>query len=215
MSATEKLVNEASGSTDEARSCAEGAAVIAGYTGRGRKPASESRAAEIRTKLIAWKNGPEQQRVSLRTLALELGTSHQLLSSYVRGLNKWQAKDYKRRAEAIRNLAWSENRCLMPWEESQAAALDRAAFQCMIESALTYALKRYEAEFRENKVGKVTKSKLKLVRMLAQKGFPGAEKLLRKYQINLPSKPMGKVKSFRSDGTKAGNSAKTRAHAVA
>jgi hypothetical protein len=185
-----------------------------GSNGRGRKLASESRSVEIRTRLVAWKNTPEQQRVSLRMLAAELGTSHQLLGSYLKGLNKWQAKDYKRRAEAIRNLAWRENRCLMPWEESQAEALDRAAFQCMIESALTYALRRYEAEFRENKVGKVTQNKLKLVKMLAQKGFPGAEKLLRKYQINLPLKPVGTVKSFRRDEGKAGNSAKTHAHAL-
>jgi hypothetical protein len=126
----------------------------------GRKPASESRAVEICSKLLAWKQTPELQRISLRTLAVELGTSHQLLGSYLRGLNKWEAKDYKCRAQEIRNLAWAEKRRLTPWEESRAEAFDRAAFQCMIESALTHALKRYEAELRGSKSGSLTRNAL-------------------------------------------------------
>ena len=141
---------------------------------RGRRVTSQSRAAEIRSKLLAWKQTPELQRISLRSLAVELGTSHQLLGSYLRSLNKWQAKDYKRRAEEIRNLAWAENRRLTPWEESRAEALDRAAFQCMIESALTHALRRFEKELFE---GKCRAGSLKLVTMLARRGFQA----LRKY----------------------------------
>lgn len=177
----------------------------------GRKTASESRAAAIRARLIAWKALPEQQRISLRALAVEFGTSHQLLGSYLRSLNKWQAKDYKCRAEEIRNLARAENRRLTPWEESRAEALDRAAFQCMIECALTHALRRYEKELRE---GKGRAGNLKLVRMLAQRGFPGAQKVLQKYKFNLPPKQIGNAKSFRRDRSKAGNSAKILPHAI-
>jgi hypothetical protein len=36
---------------------------------RGRKLISESRAAEIRAKLAAWRQTPEPQRISLRALA--------------------------------------------------------------------------------------------------------------------------------------------------
>ncbi len=45
---------------------------------RGRKPTSESRAAEIRARLMEWKHTPESFRSSLRTLAAEMGTSHWL-----------------------------------------------------------------------------------------------------------------------------------------
>lgn len=115
----------------------------------GRKPSSESRSAEIRQRLLEWKQTPEWQRISLRELAVELGTSHQLLSVYLKGLNNWQERDYERRAEAIRNLAKAENRYLTPWEESQAKALEGAAFRCMVESLLASALKRYSTELRE------------------------------------------------------------------
>ena len=156
---------------------------------RGRKPARQSRAAEIRAKLLAWKQTPESQRSSLRALAAKLGTSHQLLSVYLKGLDNWQKKDYQRSAVTIRNLAKAENRLMTPWEQSQVATLERAAFQCLISSALTSALKRYEQELGK-KAGGLTRTELKLVKMLAQRGFPMAQKLLQKHQINLPPKPI-------------------------
>ena len=55
---------------------------------RGGKPAGETRATAIRARLFAWKQTPESQRVSLRKLAVELGTSHQLLAFYLRGLDE-------------------------------------------------------------------------------------------------------------------------------
>src|SRR5258708_4296467 len=94
---------------------------------RGRKPADESRARILRSRLVVWKQTPESQRVSLRTLAAELGTSHQLLAFYLRGLDEWQRKDYERRAEDIRDRANAENRSITSWEESQVKALERAA----------------------------------------------------------------------------------------
>jgi|SRR5579863_968498 len=45
---------------------------------RGRKPAYESRAAEFRQRLMVWKGTAESSRPSLRALAVELGTSHQI-----------------------------------------------------------------------------------------------------------------------------------------
>ena len=59
---------------------------------RGRKPTAQSHAAEIRGKLAAWKQTPESVRPSLRVLARQIGTSHQLLSHYLQGWDKWQAK---------------------------------------------------------------------------------------------------------------------------
>lgn len=50
---------------------------------RGRKPIYESRAAEFRRVLTAWKTAPPSLRPSLRKLARELNTSHQLLEYYL------------------------------------------------------------------------------------------------------------------------------------
>lgn len=51
---------------------------------RGRKPKWESRALEFYGRLARWKQSPESSRPSLRALARELGTSHQLLSHYLK-----------------------------------------------------------------------------------------------------------------------------------
>lgn len=85
---------------------------------RGRKPIYESRAAEFRQRLVVWKQTPESLRPSLRALARELGTSHQLLQHYLDGLDEWQARDrYLRakesaleKAKQIRACAAAENR---------------------------------------------------------------------------------------------------------
>lgn len=85
---------------------------------RGRKPIYESRAAEFRQRLVVWKQTPESLRPSLRGLARELGTSHQLLQHYLNGLEEWEARDrYQKakeravkRAEEIRARAAAENR---------------------------------------------------------------------------------------------------------
>lgn len=68
---------------------------------RGRRFASESQATEIRARLVAWKQSPEPH-ISLRELAAEIGTSHQLLSYYLEGLEDWQLKE--RRLECTRNV---------------------------------------------------------------------------------------------------------------
>jgi hypothetical protein len=54
---------------------------------RGRKQANQPRAKEFRLRLRKWKETPEARRVSLRALAAKLGTSHQLLSFYLRHLD--------------------------------------------------------------------------------------------------------------------------------
>lgn len=57
---------------------------------RGRKPKQESRAEELRQRLIMWNQASVRSRPSLRALAAELGTSHQLLKHYLDGLEKWK-----------------------------------------------------------------------------------------------------------------------------
>ena len=77
---------------------------------KGRKPKAESHAAEIRAKLAAWKQTPEYLRPSLRDLARQMGTSHQLLAHYLRRLEKWQAKECEDKARRLRARAEAENR---------------------------------------------------------------------------------------------------------
>ena len=146
---------------------------------RGRKPIGDSQANAIRMRLVSWRQTPDTSRISLRALASELGTSHQLLSFYLRGLDKWQTEEYMRRANAFRDLADAENRRMTPWEESQAVALERAAFRCMIDDALIPTIKQLTAV---NQAGTLSKQTLKVVVLLARRGVPIAQKILEKHQ---------------------------------
>jgi len=98
---------------------------------RGRKPAGQSRAEETRTKLLAWRQTPEAQRISLRALASELGASHQLLSFHLRRLDAWQMKEYRKREQEIRSRVIAERRSITPEEEMRCAAYARASFMSM------------------------------------------------------------------------------------
>lgn len=66
--------------------------VVATKPMRGRKLKRESRAAEFRQKLIDWKQTTESLRPSLRALASELATSHQLLSWYLARYEEWRPR---------------------------------------------------------------------------------------------------------------------------
>jgi hypothetical protein len=148
---------------------------------RGRKPNRESRSTEFRRRLIAWKQIPESHRPSLRTLACELGTSHQLLSHLLVGLEKWREeeryREAKNRCKEIRSRAEAENRPLTPSEEEQIRASDRASTRALIDSIL---LNQIENIKREAKRGRLNRLQFKMVKIFAKQGFPGAEELLLK-----------------------------------
>jgi hypothetical protein len=173
----------------------------------GRKPAVQSRAAEICTKLLAWRQTRESQRISLRALAAEIGTSHQLLSFYLKRLDKWRAKQYERKAEEIRVRAEAENRPMTQGEEVQMDAYERASFHSMLDSLLAAALRQIQVEA---KAGRLSKGQIKRVSLLAQRGYPMAQKILQEHskrmnhqsrvkigENNLPMIPPGAAKSFR------------------
>ncbi len=103
---------------------------------RGRKRVKESRAAEIRARLVQWRQIPEPQRISLRALAAEIGTSHQMLSFYLRGLDRWQASEYQRQAKAICDRADAENRSMSGSEMEQGLACQQAASRCLPKKRL-------------------------------------------------------------------------------
>jgi len=170
---------------------------------RGRKPRLESRAEEFRQRLNAWKRMPESSRSSLRALARELGTTHQLLGHYLKGWDKWQGKEYQRRANEIRARSEAEDRTMTQWEEAQAAACNRAALNSMIASAVDSALDNMVR--RVKAADSLSKGETRIIKLLAQKGFPTAHKILevlfRKQGVetknNLPLAHAGAAKSFR------------------
>jgi len=112
---------------------------------RGRRPAKESHADSYRARLVTWRQIPEEQRPSLRALAGELGTTHQLLNSYLKGLSKWQQQEYHRKAQVIRDKGWGMTYA----EEQQMLAYDRAALQVIVDDALEPIFQRLET--RENR----------------------------------------------------------------
>src|SRR5215469_779122 len=93
---------------------------------RGRKSKQDSRSDEIRARLVGWKQTPNSMRPSLRSLARELGTSHQLLSHYLERLHVFQSQEYFGRSKEIHARAEVEGRPLTPLEEQQANAYGQA-----------------------------------------------------------------------------------------
>ena len=152
---------------------------------RGRKPVSESRATELRQRLILWQQTQESLRPSLRALAHELRTSHALLQHYLSKLAKWQAKENWRRAREIRTGAEVEGRTMTPWEEQQYRVLDRRALRLFIEGSFENSVKHYEQEIEGCiKDGKMpTAGYTKLLRTIASmRGGPAADRAAQRAQ---------------------------------
>jgi hypothetical protein len=132
-----------------------------------------------------------------------MGTSHQLLSFYLRRWDKWQEKEYRRKANNIRARAESENRPLTQWEQSQADAYQREAFQAMLTRVLDSGLKKMLMRLMTGDV--LSKPELRFVNLAARKGFPVAHKVLamcgqnrpKNQKNNLPLRYSRVAKSFR------------------
>jgi len=184
---------------------------------QGRKRASESRAAEFCERLAARNHTPKPQRISLRALARELGTSHQLLSHYLAHLEKWQAQEYRRRAKEIRARAEEETR---PWIVAemlrQSQALEKAAFQSMLNAMLDRTFRQLERSARR---GELPRGAVRMLRVFANRGYRNAREILeglgtgKTPRNNLPSASSRARKSFGCEQGIAGNSSKLRPHA--
>jgi hypothetical protein len=148
---------------------------------RGRKPKLESRSPEFRQTLIGWKQIPESVRPSLRALARELGTSHQLLKHYLDGLEKWRYKERYRKAteesDQIVARAMVEGRPMTQWEEQRLNACTIAAIRADAGSLLLDELAKLKQEARR---GPLHPAQFKMVKSFARQGFPGAQELLQK-----------------------------------
>ena len=144
---------------------------------RGRKPKQESRGTEICTRLTEWKRLPKSERQSLRSLACELNTSHQLLGHYLKQWHKWEAKQCWRRARAIRAQADAEGRRIRPWEEQQAVSWDREAIRVMLMPTL---VKEFERIKQDAERGPLHPAEFKILKIYAREGFAGAQELTEK-----------------------------------
>jgi transcriptional regulator with XRE-family HTH domain len=122
----------------------------------GRKPKLDSRAEEFRKRLIHWKESSELSRPSLRALARELGTSHQLLTHYLSGLELVSRNTNLERLRAtakaknVTLTAASERRYLR-WlrkiEEDQARGAAKAGRWAYKRAALLDTLKAQSLNF--------------------------------------------------------------------
>jgi hypothetical protein len=123
---------------------------------------------------MAWKQTPAALRPSLRELACELGTSHQLLTYYLAGLEEWQRQEGYRRANRevgeIRARAASENRGLERWEVRKLVA----ALWIPQRDKIMEEIKR------EAQRGPLDHWQFKTLKMFARYSVPGARELLQK-----------------------------------
>ena len=135
----------------------------------GRKTKQESRSTEFRQTLIAWRQIPAAARLSLRALARQHGTSHQLLQHYLDGLEEWKWQERCRKAkeesEEICARAKAEGREMTRWECVR-AIVDPALLDTLVQ--VRQAAKR----------GPLHRAELQIVKLLAKQGFPGAQEVL-------------------------------------
>ena len=137
---------------------------------QGRKPASESRAAEFHQRLMAWKQAPELSRPSLRALAGELGTSHQMLAYYLDGLDRWQAEE---QAKRVRARAKAEGR-------------EMTLRECCDAIITPGFFRQIEKLRREAKRGPLNHWQIKMLKLFAKQGFLGAKEILEKCRQMTP-----------------------------
>jgi hypothetical protein len=143
---------------------------------RGRKRAQESRSTELRRALLRWNQSLESSRPSLRLLARELGTSHQLLGFHLKNLHKWQSKEYLRQAKEIRAHANAEDRALTQQEEQQFYAYNRAAMRVTVRPMLLETIKRMKQDSERRPL---CRQEIKALKVLARQ-FPEAQEVLQK-----------------------------------
>jgi hypothetical protein len=117
---------------------------------------------------------PQFSRPSLRALARELGTSHQLLSFYVKSLHRWQSKEYWRQAREIRARANAEGRALTQQEEQRFYAYNRAATRATVGPMLLETIERMK---KDSEGRPLYRQEIKALKILACQ-FPEAHEVL-------------------------------------
>jgi hypothetical protein len=142
---------------------------------RGRKKKQESRAQEIRARLLVWKQSPESLRPSLRALARELGTSHQLVHHYLDGLEEWECKERYERAKEKAERQAAEIRARVEAEGREMTM--REAIDVILTPGLHDRIERIRQEARR---GPLHPGQFKILKLWAKQGFPAAVEVLQK-----------------------------------
>jgi hypothetical protein len=142
---------------------------------KGRKKRQESRAQEIRERLLVWKQSPETLRPSLRALARELNTSHQLLQHYLDGLEEWECRERYERAKESAERKAEEIRARVE-AEGRAMTL-REAIDVIVTPGLHDRIERIRQEASR---GPLHPGQFKILKLWAKQGFPAAVEVLQK-----------------------------------
>ena len=141
----------------------------------GRQPATDSRAGEIRAGLLAWQQTPASLRPSLRALARELDTSHQLLKHYLDGLEEWACKARYQRAKEAAEREAAEIRARVKAEGRQMTMRE------LIATIITPTeIDQVEELRQEAKRGPLHRLQVAMLKILARQGLPGARETLQK-----------------------------------
>ena len=155
----------------------------------GRKAGQESRAAEFRQRLVIWKQTPESSRPSLRALARELDTSHQLLEHYLDGLEEWQAVErYRMAKQRAQERARKIEAC------AAAEGREMTIRECCDVIITPGVLDQIEKLRQQAKRGPLHSAEFKILEIWA-KHFPAAQELLdRRQEIGVKAKkPFAKI----------------------
>jgi hypothetical protein len=173
-------------------------------SGAGRKPKEDSRATELRQALIEWKQIPKGLRPSLRCLAAQLRTSHQLLAHYLEGLDDWYERQ---RYEALKRGALEHSQRIEAEAAREGRHLNiREAFDSVITPGLIDQVEEMRQDFKRGPLNRHQMAMLKIYARMR----PEAQELLQKCladsrhrkicspKINLPVNSSDAAKSFRT-----------------
>ena len=134
---------------------------------RGRKKKQESRATEFRQRLLVWIQVPASARPSLRELARELGTSHQLVRHYLDGLERWEFKERYQRAKEKAQKKAAEIRARAEAEGREMTM--RECLDAMVTPRMHDQIERIRQDARR---GPLHPGQFKILKLLAKRGFP-------------------------------------------
>jgi hypothetical protein len=175
----------------------------------GRKRLCESRAFEIRSKLQEWRLTPAAEKTSLRALAIEMGTSHQLLAFYLRRQGLWESEQYGGMVQQICDRASAERRQISNDERARIYTYTRAATSSLADFAVADNLRKLRAVSREGRP--LHRVHVRMAKLLVRTGCEEALDILKldlERKNNLPPGPGRAAKSFKTTMGDSGNSAK-------
>ena len=161
---------------------------------KGRKKKQESRAAEFRGRLIVWKRTPESLRPSLRVLARELSTSHQLLQHYLDGMEEWECKERYQKAKEKAQKKAVEIRARVEAEGREMTM--REAIDAIVTPGLHDRIERIRQDARR---GPLDHWKIQTLKLYA-KQFSGAREILGKCRQMTPQEERQARASERAAG---------------